>query len=190
MKTGRFSRTEAWRTAVREVEDAVRACVWPPGSNDFAINPTPHGNGVRAIKDPCVAHLADLGWQIEALPRLDDDVLTAGDLDALKQTGELDFIGFEWETGNISSSHRAVNKLVMGMMHKTLRAGFLTLPSDLLYPYLTDRVGNIRELRPYLPLWANVALSEGVLRIVVVEHDRLDANVEQMPKMTDGRALR
>lgn len=117
-------------------------------------------------------------------------MLRTGDLDALYKTGDGDFVGFEWETGNISSSHRAVNKLVMAMMHKTLKGGFLTIPSARLYPFLTDRIGNISELRPYLPLWANVRLQEGALRIVVVEQDGEDHQAPLMKKGTDGRALR
>lgn len=190
VNAGTFGASLQWKEAAAEVEAAVAACDWPVGSGKFTINPQKHGNGVKAIKDPCIGHLSQLGWMAESLPPLPNDAtLKTGDLDALLDTPR-GFIGFEWETGNISSSHRAINKLVMGLMNRTLVGGFLTVPSDALYPYLTDRIGNIKELRPYLPLWANVRITEGVLRIVVVEHDDLDANVPLMVKGTDGRALR
>ena len=70
-----------------------------------------------------------------------------------------------------------------------LIGGFLIVPSDNLKIYLTDRIGNIGELRPYLTLWGSIPIKEGVLRIVVVEHDQTSFDVERIPKGTDGRAL-
>jgi hypothetical protein len=56
--------------------------------------------------------------------------------------------------------------------------------------YLTDRIGNITELRPYFPVWSAVQLNTGVFRIVVVEHDELDSSVPLIPKGKDGMAPR
>ena len=152
--------------------------------------PRPHGNGVKPIKLPCTARLQKLGWRVEALPPLASDVLRPGDLDALiVRDGH--YIAFEWETGNSSSSHRALNKLVLGLIHRAVIGCFLVVPSRALYPYLTDRIGNITELRAYLPLWsaASAKVTNAALRIYVVEHDNIDENVAIIPKGTDGRAL-
>ena len=52
-----------------------------------------------------------------------------GNLDAIRET-PLGIIGFEWETGNISSSHRAIGKLIQCMQMRGLIGGFLVIPSN------------------------------------------------------------
>ena len=111
-----------------------------------------------------------------------------GPLDLVRET-ERGFFALEWETGNISSSHRAVNKLCLGLLDQELIGGALVVPSDNLYPYLTDRVGNYRELRPYLLLWEQLPFKDGVLMLIAVEQDGLREGVPRLPKGTDGRAL-
>jgi Restriction endonuclease BamHI len=135
--------------------------------------------------------LEELGWRVEGFPPLASNVLRPGDLDALV-VRDGHYIGFEWETGNIASSHRALNKLVLGLIHRAVIGCFLVVPTRVLYGYLTDRVGNIDELRAYFPLWsaASTAVQNAVLRIYAVEHDRIDETVALIPKATDGRALR
>jgi hypothetical protein len=63
---------------------------------------------------PCIRALRERGWLVERLPSVGSRVLRTGDLDALKETPE-GHVAFEWETGNISSSHRALNKLFLTM---------------------------------------------------------------------------
>jgi hypothetical protein len=70
-----------------------------------------------------------------------------------------------------------------------LDAGFLILPSREFYQYLTDRVGNFRELEPYFPMWKSLNLPEKVLAIIEVEHDETSKKVPKIKKGTDGRAL-
>ena len=65
----------------------------------------------------------------------------------------------------------------------------LIVPSRALYSYLTDRVGNIQELEPYLKLWKSIPCKNGILEIVVIEHDATSQEVPRIPKGTDGRAL-
>jgi Restriction endonuclease BamHI len=96
-------------------------------------------------------------------------------------------IAFEWETGNISSSHRSMNKMCLGLLTQKIIAGFLVIPSKKLYPYLTDRIGNFPELEPYLP---SISCVEGVLEIIVIEQDAESFDVPKIPKGTDGRAFR
>lgn len=119
---------------------------------------------------------------------MEDAPIRTGDLDALKQTSA-GWIGFEWETGNVSSSHRAINKLLLTFLKRRLVGGFLAVPSNDLKPYLTDRIGNIGELEPYFPLWSAVPVTNAALRIVVVEHDGVSKAVPRIPKGRDGRAL-
>ena len=101
-------------------------------------------------------------------------------------------MALEWETGNISSSHRALNKMALGLLKGVLAAGILVVPSRELYKYLTDRIGNMEELEPYLDLWRSGSLREaGVLEIVAIEaYDATKARMcRAFPRSTDGRAL-
>lgn len=94
----------------------------------------------------------------------------------------------EWETGNVSSSHRAINKMVLGLVAKKCIAGVLVIPNMTLARYLTDRIGNIEEIRPYTPLWENLSVAEGVLELVVIEQDGESTSSPRIPKGKDGRA--
>jgi hypothetical protein len=180
--------------ALRGVEDAIRRVDWPHGSGLFTIRPVRRGNGVLPIKLPCMASLRDAGWQTEALPDLQERVLTSGDLDALYQFVDVDgrtrHVALEWETGNISSSHRAINKLVTALKYGAIYAGVLVLPSNALAKYLTDRIGNIGELEPYLPMWADYPIEEGLLRIYVMEYDAMDSAAPLIPKRLDGMSFK
>jgi len=96
----------------------------------------------------------------------------------------------EWETGNISSTHRTLNKLALGMLKETIIGGVLILPTRSMYKYLTDRIGNYTEIEPYFDLWRSLQIRNGILMVIAIEHDSLDHTVPLIPKGTDGRALR
>jgi hypothetical protein len=99
----------------------------------------------------------------------------------------------EWETGNISSSHRSMNKLCLVMLAGLIDIGVVILPSRLLYSHLTDRIGNWMELSPYLPLWHRIGqgMERGLLAVTVVEHDELTDNPEIpfISQGSDGRSV-
>lgn len=194
---GKFPESAGWKKACADVEEAVRVTDWPHGSGSFTIYPEKYvkgkttGNGVVPMKYPCIAKLQSLGWEIESLPEIVDGVLGTGDLDALQKSPGGN-IAFEWETGNISSSHRAINKLLMGLKFGGIKGAILVVSSDKLKVWLTGRIGNIGELRPYFRLWDDAKLDndEGVLRIIVVEHDAESRSVPKIPKGQDGNAMR
>jgi Restriction endonuclease BamHI len=201
---GNFPRTATWRRAIKDIEAAIKATDWPSGTGRFSLNPNPnvdkrgrpdkHPNGVMPIKGPMVHHLKACGWQTEALPELPVGFegrarLTTGDLDALLHDRGR-YVGFEWETGNVSSTHRAINKLLDGITRETLQGGALVLPVRATQRYLTDRVGNFEEIAPYFEFWHRYPVSDGILRIYGVGHDALDPGVPYIPKGRDGRALR
>jgi|GEM_PF-1840056 len=148
---GDFPSSLDWRRACRHVKTAVKVIDWPHGSGKFTIYPQSgkkrgEGNGVVPIRVPCLKKLRELGWQVEQLPIIKTGVIETGDLDALFES-KSGHIGFEWETGNVSSCHRAINKLLLTLKLGGLIGGFLVVPSDMLKVYLTDRVSNIGELR-------------------------------------------
>jgi hypothetical protein len=116
-----------------------------------------------------------------------------GDFDFVTTTENGMRVAIEWETGNISSSHRSLNKLTILLRDKKIQAGVLIVPSRELYEHLTDRIGNINELSAYLSIWKGFEsqIESGILAITVVEHDLLtdDPNFQYLPTGKDGRAF-
>lgn len=167
-----------------EILAGVRAVVWPRSGPDFAIFPEKRANGVKPIKNACMRYLAERGWQCE--PRLTVGAdSNPGAIDAARRLSSGKWFVLEWETGNISSSHRAINKMLLGMKRGLFGAAVLIVPTRALYKYLTDRVGNLDELMPYLEIWRSDSI-DGRLSIVAIEHDREDRSVRKIPKGTDG----
>ena len=115
-----------------------------------------------------------------------------GGFDFLTTTTDGVRVAIEWETGNISSSHRALNKLAIALKHGTIQAGVLILPSKELYAHLTDRIGNISEVSGYLEMWESLrsTVKCGLLAVTVVEQDALtdDPDIPYLPTANDGRA--
>lgn len=192
ISTGRFPRSRGWKRIRKDLHEAIQAVVWPPGNDQFTIYPQSgkkrgEGNGVKPIKSGLMIQLGDEGWELEQRLNIIDEP-NPGPLDAVLETKFGPF-AVEWETGNVSSSHRALNKMSLGLLKKKLAGGTLIVPSRNFYRYLTDRIGNFPELEPYLDLWRSVPYEEGLLEIVVVEYDATSEDVPRIPKTTDGRAL-
>jgi hypothetical protein len=188
LSCGPYAASSHWAETRARIHEAVTKCDWPPSSGKFTINPIRRGNGVKPVKNEFVKELKRLKWTIEGPAKnlLDQHL---GDFDAVID-GPEGFIVAEWETGNISSSHRSMNKLTMLVTDGLIAAGVLVVPSRNLYLYLTDRIGNYRELEPYLKLWKSVPCKTGVLEIVVIEQDAESNDVRLIPKGTDGRSKR
>jgi hypothetical protein len=118
---------------------------------------------------------------------------SVGDFDFWFETSSKFSTVVEWETGNISSSHRSLNKMCLALMGRLVDAGVLIVPSFMLYPHLTDRIGNIRELQPYFHFWNRVGtlVSRGLLAVIEVEHDALFKSTDQrdfVPLGSDGNS--
>lgn len=189
---GRYAASKVWKETRESLYKAIREVDWPRGSGKFTIYPEAgkrraEGNGVTPIKLGLMEELELQGWKLEE-PL---DIATRkkpGKLDAVLYT-DYGPVALEWETGNISSSHRALNKMCLGLLTGVLACGILVVPSRELYKYLTDRIGNMDELEPYLDLWRSIPCKEGVLEIVAIEHDGTSMDVPRIPKGTSGRAL-
>jgi hypothetical protein len=183
---GGFGESEEYAAIHREIAEGISKVVWPPGNTKFTIYPDLHANGVKPIKKAFLDHLAECGWELE----------NRVDLGVTKRPGPIDatcsisgkLFAVEWETGNISSSHRAINKMVIGILRGVLLGGALVLPTRELYPYLTDRIGNLRELEPYFDVWKSVKCENGFLTVIAVEHDETSKEVPPIPKGFDGLA--
>jgi hypothetical protein len=191
IERGPFAQSGEWRKIRKGVLAAVKSVDWPVGSGSFTIYPESgkkrgKGNGVKPIKNVAIKRLKTLGWKPECCWPVGERK-KHGNIDAIYESSA-GLIGFEWETGNISSSHRALNKLCLGLVTKAAVGGFLVVPSRKLYKWLTDRIGNIDELAPYFPLWSAIPCKQGILEIIVIEHDAESLKVPRIPKGTDGRA--
>lgn len=177
---------------MHQITGSIGRMEHPKSSGQFTLYNEKKGNGVKPIKDTFLIDLLlDPKWLLEQ--RIDVGVTNTkpGPIDAVYPLGQ-QYYAVEWETGNISSSHRAINKIVTGILTGQLIGGVLILPSRDMYDYLTDRIGNFRELAPYFNVWqqANYNINEGYLYVMEIEHDGLssDSNL-RISKGTDGRAL-
>src|SRR5258706_5674777 len=179
---GDFPKSRAWKKIDEEIRASIQSVVWPPGTGKFILHEQSgkkrgEGSGVKPMKNACMANLKRLGWDLE-LERID----------ATKEVGKGVRFAVEWETGNISSSHRAMNKMAHGLLKGALVGGILILPTKKMAAYLTDRVGNYEELIGYFPVWAALPVKNGLLGVISIEHDGVSKNVARIPKGTDGRA--
>jgi hypothetical protein len=189
---GEYASSSVWTRTRTTLYKAIQQVEWPTGSGKFTIYPESgkargRGNGVTTIKVGLMLELKRQGWKLEE-PLGIAILRKPGKLDAVLYT-KFGPVALEWETGNISSSHRALNKMALGLMKGVLAAGILVVPSRELYKYLTDRVGNMEELEPYLELWRRIPCQRGVLEIVAIEQDAISTKVPRIPKGTSGRAL-
>ena len=192
VSTGEFASSLKWKRVRGKLHRAIKAVDWPLGTGKFTIYPESgkkrgKGNGVKPIKNECIKQLLSQGWTTET-QFTDPKFSRLGRLDATLTTKQ-GLIAMEWETGNISSSHRAINKMALCLLRQQLVSGTLVVPSRQLYRYLTDRIGNFSELEPYLDLWRAIPCTNGVLEIVVIEHDAESVKVPRIPKGTDGRSF-
>lgn len=171
-------------------------------------------NGVGPIKLQFHRLMAKRGWTPEApldmspyfhstkvrpyllYPRLEEqgisEDVSVGDFDFWFKAKDGTRTAIEWETGNISSSHRSVNKLCMALSAGLIDAAVLIVPSRATYPHLTDRIGNWNELRPYIAFWQTYgrSLQRGLLAMTVWEHDKIvdDDSVPYIMARPDGRS--
>jgi hypothetical protein len=184
---GPFAQSQEWNIILQEMRRAVGKVHWPPGSTSFTLNPNRgrgrgQGNGVRPIKTGFLARLAEFGWHTNerSNPRR---------FDAVKRLAAGTIFGLEWETGNVSSTHRSINRILLAHHDGELTGGAVILPTRDMYHYLTDRIGNWEEIEPYFPVWRSARWDNGVLVVVGVEQDGVSPDVPRIPKGTDGRSL-
>jgi Restriction endonuclease BamHI len=132
IRKGTFPRSSEWKIIEADLLQAIRSIVWPPHKRSFTIFPQSgkkrgEGNGVKPIKDAFCLKLKQKGWHLEPrLPITQDK--GPGPLDAAKPVGKNQFFAAEWETGNISSTHRALNKMALGLKKASSKVGSWSYP--------------------------------------------------------------
>lgn len=188
------------KNQINQIKTGLHSVVNPSGAKTFSLyngnlpngEIQKHPNGVKPIKSACINYLVENGWTAEFRMDLGVSKRTPGPIDAVS-CQDNSAVALEWETGNISSSHRSLNRMTIGLLQGKILGGILVLPSGITYPYLTDRVGNFPELEPYFDVWrkANYNLERGYLGVIEFEHDSLSNDPSlRIHKGTDGRALR
>ena len=189
IKRGKFFHSDEFKIIQDEIHKAIHSISWPIGSSNFTLHPVKKINGVVPIKKNFVESLEKKGLQSEYRMKIASR-LKPGPIDAVKFLPDKRHFAVEWETGNISSSHRALNKMAIGLLDGIIEGGILILPSRDMYQYLTDRIGNFAEIEPYFPVWKNLKIKDGILAVIEIEHDELSHDVPPIKKGTDGRALK
>lgn len=197
INNGNYDQLAEYNLVKSDIKNAIDNVVWPLGSKIFTIYPQSgklrgQGNGVKPIKEGFTSYLQSQGWTLEEKAGRGTGKGShpgAFDCHYKFKTNLLPF-AVEWETGNISSSHRAINRLALGIYNKWISGGILILPTAKLAKFLTDRIGNEPELRPYMNLWRlwdDLAIPS-YLGIIAIEHDAESIDVPRIPKGTDGLA--
>lgn len=208
-----------WKTVHDSYVRAIRSIDNPQGSGELCLRrkvKLPNNqwarNGVGYLRGRFLDNMQKVeGWHAEgdvdlARDRKQPAIKLYPSMEAYQEPITSDFGGFdfmttgpegakvaiEWETGNISSSHRSMNKLGIALMNGIVQIGVLIVPSRSLYEHLTDRIGNIGELSGYLSMWEGlrVGVKRGLLAISVVEHDKLtdSKSFAYLKAGNDGRA--
>jgi hypothetical protein len=216
---GDVVRSVDWSDVHASYVRAINSIDHPPGSGKLTLREKvrlPNGqwrrNGVGYLRAKFLSYMQETeGWNSEsnvdlARDREQPPILLYPSLEPYREPITSDFGGFdfmttaakgsriaiEWETGNISSSHRSMNKLAIALTNGVVEIGVLIVPSRDLYEHLTDRIGNIGELSDYLTMWEGLksVVKRGLLAISIVEHDALtaDPNWSYLAVGGDGRA--
>lgn len=211
--------SEDWKTVHTSYVRAINSIDHPAGAGTLTLREKvklPNGqwqrNGVGYLRTRFLNSMRDTErWHAEgdvdlARDRKQPPILLYPSLEQYREPITSDFGGFdfmttaangtriaiEWETGNISSSHRSMNKLAIALSNGVVDVGILIVPSRKLYEHLTDRIGNIGELSGYLSMWEGLksVVTRGLLGITVVEHDALskDPSLPYLKVGGDGRA--
>lgn len=123
---GEFAVSAEWERARKKLHAAIKAVEWPPKSGKFTIyaesgKKRGMGNGVKPIKEGLMLDLQKLDWKLEQIVQFGGK-RNPGKFDALLAT-DYGPVVLEWETGNISSSHRSLNKMALGIMRGKIAAG-------------------------------------------------------------------
>ena len=177
--------------AYKEIGDSIKSIV-TRGRDHFIINNSEKNcNGVVPIKEPCYVKLEDsyLWYREKPLTYLQEEMKKGGPIDVYKEFsmgGQSPFrVGLEFETGNIASAHRAMNKLKIGLLVDELDLAILIMPVKELCFFLTDRVSNYEELEPYFKL-----LDDRPFIVFGFDAEHYSPNVPLLPKGKDGMSTR
>ena len=184
IKAGPFGVSPEWDARHTQICKAITDVEWPEGSGKFTLLSGKQGNSVVLIKNSCMDDLKKSGWSLKTRFK-PTGAKRPGPIDATCcEKGKL--LCLEWD---LSSSHRAINKMALGLITGEFIGGVLIVPSRAMYFYLTNRIGHYDKIQPYFDIWRTLKVEEGILAVIEIEHDAITADVPHIAKGTDGRAL-
>jgi len=181
------------KQAYAEIMNSIRSVGWPIASQQFTINNSEKNvNGVVPLKEACYIMLEEkyCWFREKPLKVLKEEKEKGGPIDVYKEfvdkkQNNVKRVGLEFETGNISSAHRSLSKLLLGLNRKELDLAIIMMPVKALAYYLTDRVANYEELEPY---FENVKRASFIF--IGFDADTYDSSVPVIPKGPDGMSDR
>lgn len=178
------------KQAYTEVFESIKSIVTDQHSEFYINNTEKNGNGVVPIKEKCYIKLENdfLWFREKPLAYLKKEMKKGGPIDVYKEFFKDDQqlnVGLEFETGNISSAHRSMNKLAVGLKRKEIQLAILMMPIKQLSFYLTDRVSNYEELEPYFCI-----VEDNPYIIIGFDAEHYCDNVPFLPKGKDGMSHR
>lgn len=195
--TQNYTGTNDYRLVREMIYKAIQNMQNPAGSGTFLLRARTPGvkkqaghtvNGVNPIKTGFMEYLHTVaGWEFE-----ERVTPTLGACDAVFHfpSGRKPFI-VEWETGNISSTHRATNRILTAILRNDASGGVVILPSAKMYAHLTDRIGNFHEMEPYIDLYRrldSLSTEPYFFGYVEIEQDGLSNSIDYLPGKIDGLA--
>jgi len=124
IKKGEFSQSKEFERILTEIYEAIHSITWPENSENFTLHPVKKINGVVPIKKNFIKSLEYNGWISEYRMKIASR-LRPGPIDSVKFLPGNRYFAVEWETGNISSSHRAINKMAIGLLDGVIEGGVL-----------------------------------------------------------------
>ena len=160
------------------------------GDKFVLCNAVKNGNGVVPIKEGCYDILEnEFSWCREKPLKYFQQYKNGrkrlgGPIDAYKNFDGFR-VGLEFETGNISSAHRSMNKLLLAMKENEIDFAFMLLPTRRMSPYITDRAANYEELEPYFKL-----VDEVPFVCYCFDADEYGPDFKLLPKGRDGMSPR
>jgi type-2 restriction enzyme bamHI len=195
--TQNYTDTNDYRLVREMIYKAIQNMQNPAGSGTFLLRARTPGvkkqaghtvNGVNPIKTGFMEYLHTVaGWEFE-----ERVTPTLGACDAVFHfpSGRKPFI-VEWETGNISSTPRATNRILTAILRNDASGGVVILPSAKMYAHITDRIGNFHEMEPYIDLYRrldSLSTEPYFFGYVEIEQDGLSNSIDYLPGKIDGLA--
>lgn len=187
ISNGDFINSDEFKRLYNHIIESIKIIDYPYGSGSFTLYDGKESNGVTPIKNAFIHKLDLFGWSNE---KKADIAVKSRRFDSSIKLSNGSFFAVEWETGNISSSHRSLNRIFLGMECGLLSGGVLVIPSRKMYKYLTGRVGSYQELESFFRVWELLGkeIKDGVLMVIEIEHDAVSKDVLPIKKMNSGNS--